>query len=145
MACKKLIRSRSAAAAWDLDKGSGQSHQGQRRLEEQARAVGTHFESALWSEDSLAPGSLVFSDGLSCFPAVAAAGCDHVPVVIGRRKPQEVPLFQWLNTIIGNMKTALNGTHHAFNFKSMEIAISLRCLIASTAGFISRVYYNACS
>ena len=70
-----------------------------------------------WSEDSLAPGSLVFSDGLSCFPAVAAAGCDHVPIVIGRRKPREVPLFQWLNTIIGNVKTALNGTHHAFNFK----------------------------
>ena len=27
----------------------------------------------------------------------------------------------------------------------MEIAISLRCLIASTAGFISRVYYNVYS
>jgi hypothetical protein len=28
---------------------------------------------------------------------------------------------------------------------NMEIAISPRCLIASTVGFISRVYYNACS
>ncbi len=27
-----------------------------------------------WSVDSLAPGSLVFSDGLACFRAVAAAG-----------------------------------------------------------------------
>jgi hypothetical protein len=70
-----------------------------------------------WSQESLAPGCLVFSDGLACFRAVAAAGCDHVPVVIGGRKPKDVPLFQWLNTIIGNVKTAPSGTHHAFNFK----------------------------
>jgi len=70
-----------------------------------------------WSLESLAPGCVVFSDGLACFRAVAAAGCDHVPVVIGGRKPKDVPLFQWLNTIIGNVKTALSGTHHAFDFK----------------------------
>ncbi len=73
-----------------------------------------------WSQESLAPGCLLFSDGLACFRAVAAAGCDHVPVVIGGRKPKDVPLFQWLNTIIGNVKTALSGTHHAFNFKKYE-------------------------
>jgi hypothetical protein len=70
-----------------------------------------------WSVDSLAPGSVVFSDGLACFRAVAAAGCDHVPLVIGGRKPKEVPLFQWLNTFSGNVKTALSGTHHGFNCK----------------------------
>lgn len=70
-----------------------------------------------WAQEYLAPGSVVFSDGLACFRAVAAAGCDHVPEVIGGRKPKDVPLFQWLNTIIGNVKTALSGTHHAFNFK----------------------------
>ncbi len=70
-----------------------------------------------WSVDSLAPGSVVFSDGLACFRVIAAAGCDHVPVVIGGRKPKDVPIFQWLNTIIGNVKTAPSGTHHAFNFK----------------------------
>jgi hypothetical protein len=70
-----------------------------------------------WSVDSLAPGSIVFSDGLACFRAVAAAGCDHVPVVIGGRKPKDVPLFQGLNIIIGNVKTALSATHHAFKFK----------------------------
>ena len=26
-------------------------------------------------------------------------------------------LFQWLNAIIGNVKTAINGTHHSLNFK----------------------------
>jgi len=70
-----------------------------------------------WSLDSPAAGSVVFTDGLACFRAVVAAGCEHVPVVIGGRKPKDVPLFQWLNTIMGNVKTALSGTHHAFNFK----------------------------
>ncbi len=70
-----------------------------------------------WSLESLAPGFVVFSDGLACFRAVAAAGCVHVPVVIDGRKPKDVSLFQWLNRFIGNVKTALNGTHHAFDFK----------------------------
>jgi hypothetical protein len=72
---------------------------------------------AAWSLDSLAPGSVVFSDGLACFRAVGAANCEHVPIAIGGRKPKDVPLFQWLNTIMGNVKTALSGTHHAFNYR----------------------------
>ena len=31
----------------------------------------------------LAPGSNVVSDGLSCWPAVAKAGCRHFPMVTG--------------------------------------------------------------
>ncbi len=58
-----------------------------------------------------------FSDGLACFRDVAAAGCDHVPIVIGGRKPKDVPLFQWPNTIIGTVKTSLAGTYHAFNYR----------------------------
>jgi hypothetical protein len=59
----------------------------------------------------------VFSDGLPCFRSIAAAGCDHVLVVIGTRKPKDVPLFQWLNTSIGNVKTTLSSTHQPFNLK----------------------------
>jgi hypothetical protein len=59
----------------------------------------------------------VFSADLACFRALAAAGCDQVSVVIGGRKPNDGPLFQWRYTIIGNLKTDLDGTHHAFNFK----------------------------
>ena len=36
-----------------------------------------------WCRRNVAPGSRVHSDGLSCFGAVAAAGCLHVPVVTG--------------------------------------------------------------
>jgi len=36
---------------------------------------------------------------------------------MGGRKPKEVPIFQWLNTIMGKVKTGLSGTYHAFNFQ----------------------------
>lgn len=70
-----------------------------------------------WTKKRVAPGSTVFSDGLACFRATAEAGCEHIAEVMGGRKPKDVPIFQWLNTIIGNVKTGLSGTYHAFNFK----------------------------
>ena len=70
-----------------------------------------------WSKTKIVPGSAVFSDGLGCFRATADAGCEHVAVIMGGRKPKEVPIFQWLNTIMGNVKTGLSGTYHAFNFQ----------------------------
>jgi hypothetical protein len=35
----------------------------------------------------------------------------------GGRKPKDAPSFQWLNTIMGNVKTGLNGTYHEFNYR----------------------------
>jgi hypothetical protein len=58
----------------------------------------------------------VISDGLGCFTAVTAAGCLHEAVVVGHRLPRELPQFHWVNTVLGNLKTALAGTHHAFDF-----------------------------
>jgi hypothetical protein len=70
-----------------------------------------------WTKTKIVPGSAAFSDGLGCFRATADAGCEHVAVIMGGRKPKDVPIFQWLNTIIGNVKTGLSGTYHAFNYK----------------------------
>jgi hypothetical protein len=39
-----------------------------------------------------------------------------VPIVVGRRKPREVPEFAWINTVLGNLKTTLTGAHHAFKY-----------------------------
>ena len=60
-----------------------------------------------------AAGSNVVSDGLSCWTAVTAAGCDHFPMVTGSgpQAAKWVP-FQWVNTALGNIKTALVGTYH---------------------------------
>ena len=70
-----------------------------------------------WAKDSLAPGSIVFSDGLACFGAVTEAGCRHHPTVMAGRKPREVPAFRWINTVLGNLKTSLSGCYHAFDFQ----------------------------
>ena len=69
-----------------------------------------------WAKDCLSPGCVVVSDGLSCFAAVAGAGCQHRPVVVGALKPRDLPQFKWVNTIVGNLKTSLGGTYHAFDF-----------------------------
>lgn len=70
-----------------------------------------------WASKHLAAGSAVFSDGLACFGAVTEAGCTHHPTVMAGRKPKEVPEFQWINTVLGNLKTSLSGCYHAFDFQ----------------------------
>ncbi len=67
-----------------------------------------------WSRQSLAPGCTVYSDGLARFNAVTMADCAHQPTVVGGRKPKDLPEFQWINTVLGNLKTSLSGTYHAF-------------------------------
>ena len=60
-----------------------------------------------------APGTNVVSDGLSCWPAVEKAGCQHFPMVTGagKRAAGWTP-FRWVNTTLGNIKTAIAGTCH---------------------------------
>ena len=70
-----------------------------------------------WAKAHLAPASTVFSDGLACFGAVTEAGCSHRPTVMAGRKPKEVPEFRWINTVLGNLKTSLSGSYHAFDFQ----------------------------
>ena len=70
-----------------------------------------------WARQHLAPQSSVVSDGPACFAAVATAGCQHEPQVVGAtRRSTDMPCFNWVNTLLGNLKTALSGTYHAFNF-----------------------------
>ncbi|MEE9397482.1 MAG: transposase, partial [Methylococcales bacterium] len=38
------------------------------------------------------------------------------PIIAGGRKPEELPEFNWVNTVLGNVKTSLNGSYHAFDF-----------------------------
>src|SRR5689334_19084949 len=60
-----------------------------------------------------AAGSNVVSDGLSCWPAVEKAGCQHFPMATGsgKRAATWAP-FRWVNTCLGNIKTAIAGTYH---------------------------------
>ena len=69
-----------------------------------------------WALASLEPGTNVLSDGLACFSAVVDAGCAHSYIVVGKRKPREMPDFRWVNTVLGNLKTLIKGAHKSFKF-----------------------------
>lgn len=66
----------------------------------------------------IAPGSQVVTDGLACFRGVADAGCVHVPIATGSgRKAARHPAFRWVNTMLGNIKSAIVGTYRALRKK----------------------------
>ena len=67
------------------------------------------------------PGSNVVSDGLSCWPAVEKAGCSHRPMATGsgKRAASWRP-FRWVNTTLGNVKTAMAGTYHHVSAKHAQ-------------------------
>jgi transposase-like protein len=70
-----------------------------------------------WAKSHLAPSAIVVSDGLNCFRAVTRNGCTHQREVVGdQRKSTDMGCFHWINTILGNLKTSLAGTYHAFDF-----------------------------
>lgn len=69
-----------------------------------------------WARIHLVPGCEVRSDGLNCFAGVIDAGCAHTYVVVGTRKPRDLPQFTWVNTVLGNIKTMISGAHKSFKF-----------------------------
>ena len=73
------------------------------------------------AERDFAAGSNVVSDGLSCWPAVEKAGCQHFPMATGsgKRAASWAP-FKWVNTCLGNIKTALAGTYHHVSAKHAQ-------------------------
>lgn len=74
-----------------------------------------------WAQRDLSPGCVVISDGLACFAGVTAAGCLHQPIVVGGRKPKVLPEFNWINTVLGNLKTSFGGAYHAFDFSKYGV------------------------
>ena len=80
---------------------------------------------AAWAQHHLGAGTRVVSDGLACFHGVTAAGCAHEKVVVdsGRASVQR-PEFRWVNTILGNIKSALRGTCHAVRPKYAQRYLS---------------------
>lgn len=71
---------------------------------------------AAWASKNLAPGCAVLTDGLACFRSVVRAGCRHEAIITGGQHPNNLPEFRWINTLLGNLKTSLSGTFHAFDF-----------------------------
>ena len=58
----------------------------------------------------------VVSDGLACFTALQDAGVHEPTVTGGSAASVKLPQFRAVNTVLSNLKTALGGTYHAFDF-----------------------------
>nr|WP_242447166.1 transposase [Nitrosomonas supralitoralis] len=69
-----------------------------------------------WTAKSLASSAHAVSDGLWCFEAGIHTVAQHGCHVVGSGKlAVQHPEFRWVNTLLGNRKTALSRTYHAFN------------------------------
>lgn len=56
------------------------------------------------------------SDGLACFAGVTIPQCLHMPIVVGRAQPKELPEFHWVDTVLGNLRRTVAGAHHGLKF-----------------------------
>ncbi|MDH5297639.1 MAG: IS1595 family transposase [Desulfobulbaceae bacterium] len=85
-------------------------------------------EISEWARKHIKPGSVITSDGLSCFPGVAEAGCVHNQIVTGGGPGSvDIPDFKWVNTMIGNVKNAIRGTYHAVSEKHIPRYLAEFC------------------
>ena len=67
---------------------------------------------------SLGSSCTVVSDGLACFGHVTDAECEHQVILTGGGAPAvRTPAFKWVNTALGNIKSAIVGTYRAVSSK----------------------------
>jgi len=68
----------------------------------------------------IAPGATIVTDGLACFRGVADAGCEHLALLTGGgRRAALHPAFRWVNTMLGNIKSAILATYRAVRKKHL--------------------------
>ena len=81
-----------------------------------------------WAQQHLSPNCTIVSDGLGCFKVLGETGFEHTSIVTGGGpKSVEIPGFNRVNTIIGNVKTALHGTFHAISQKHFSLYLAEFC------------------
>lgn len=82
-----------------------------------------------WASKHLQAGAAVLSDGFPSFRSLGQQGYLHRRVIVGPGRPGSVRLdiFNWLNTMLGNVKNALRGTYHALNPKHLPRYLAEFC------------------
>lgn len=78
----------------------------------------TGEDVVVFALNTLGPGATVVSDGAPSFNYVRwQMLAKHQAIVTGGGKQAcEIPQLKAINTVIGNLKTAITGTYHAFKF-----------------------------
>jgi hypothetical protein len=98
-------------AAVELDSDGHPQHV---RLDAIADLKGTSVRA--WAKRALDPQAHLVTDGLASLGAAAREVAAYGAIVVSPRKSSEVSPFQWVNTVIANVKTAMRGTYHHFDF-----------------------------
>ena len=77
----------------------------------QLRPISAFSKEAVeaYAKVSFAKGSRVLSDGLGCWNGLGDAGMKHERRITGGGRPAD-PDFKWVNTGLGNVKSAITGT-----------------------------------
>jgi len=77
----------------------------------QARRVEGFTKNAIrdYAKAAIRPGTRVLSDGLGCWNGLDEAGMTHIARASGSGRPTD-PDFKWVNTGLGNIKSAITGT-----------------------------------
>jgi hypothetical protein len=78
-----------------------------------------------WAKDSLSSDCNILSDGLRCFGVLSEMGYSHEIHIVGNSNDSlKTAPFNWVNTILGNLKTALSGTFHKLSKSHLQRHLS---------------------
>jgi transposase-like protein len=77
-----------------------------------------HSSIESWSQQALTASAHAYSDGLPAFTILSEMVDEHTSFITGiGQQAARHPQFRWVNTLLGNLKTAITGTYHAIKFQ----------------------------
>jgi len=91
-----------------------EGHPGHVRLDPLPDLKGTSILA--WATKALHPTAHLVTDALSSLAAAKAAVANYGAIVVSPRRSSDLEAFRWVNTVISNVKTAIRGTYHHFDF-----------------------------
>lgn len=72
---------------------------------------------ASWARTALHEAVHLITDGWTSFAAAGAVVAEHGAIIVSPRQSSDLEVFEWVNTFISNLKTAIRGTYHHFDFE----------------------------
>ena len=70
-----------------------------------------------WARTALHEAVHLVTDGWASFSAAGAVVAAHGAIIVSPRQSSDLEVFEWVNTFIANLKTAIRGTYHHFDFE----------------------------
>ena len=103
----------------------------------------------IYAVRSIKPGSRMLTDGLGCFKGIDEVGLKYVVKVTGGGHPEDAG-FKWVNTGLGNVKSAMTGTlrscgpeHEARCLAAFECRYNRRFDLAAVIRILGRYQYDS--